>query len=281
MLTLTLLVLALSVVLQIVAAVFAMRAIQHSGRFRYPWLALAVALLLMVERRALPLVAALNDVPTDFLNSLFGLLISALMVLALFGLVRMLNELRKTETELRLQATTDPLTGLLNRRQLLLELDAEIRRAQRGGRPLSVLMLDLDHFKSVNDHHGHAIGDEVLIKAMALCRQELRSIDLLGRVGGEEFVAVLPDADADEALVAAERLRQSLAQAPLVTNAGPLTITISVGAVTMQAVPVAHANQAPPPHEILQQLLKHADDALYAAKGAGRNCVRVALENPA
>lgn len=281
MLTLTLLVLALSVVLQFVAAVFALRAIQHSGRFRYPWLALALALLLMVERRALPLLAALNGAPTDFLNSLFGLLISALMVLALFGLVRMLNELHITEAELRLLATTDELTGLLNRRQLLLELDAEIRRAQRGGRPLSLLMLDLDHFKLVNDSYGHAVGDEVLIKAMARCRQELRSIDLLGRIGGEEFVVVLPEADAHEAMVAAERLRQSLAQAPLVTNAGPLTITISIGAVTVQPGSVAQANQVRPPNELQQQLLKAADDALYAAKGAGRNCVRVALENPA
>jgi diguanylate cyclase (GGDEF)-like protein len=277
MTTLTLLALALSVALQIVAAVFAVRAIQHSDRFRYPWLALALALLLMVERRALPLWAALNDAPTDFLNSLFGLLISALMVLAMFGLVRMLNELNKTEAELRLLATTDELTGLLNRRQLLLELDAEIRRAQRGGRPLSVLMLDIDHFKSVNDQYGHTVGDEVLVKATVRCRQQLRSIDLLGRIGGEEFVVVLPDADADEALVAAERLRQSLAQTPLDTSAGPLTITISIGSVTMQPGAVARANHAPEPPEIMQQLLKDADDAMYVAKREGRNCVRVAL----
>lgn len=279
MFTLTLLVLALSVVLQLVAAVFALRAIQHSGRFRYPWLALAVALLLMVERRALPLVAALNDVPADFVNSLFGLLISAFMMLALFGLVRMLNELRNTEIELRLLATTDALTGLLNRRQLLLELEAEIRRAQRGGRPLSVLMLDIDHFKAVNDRYGHAVGDEVLINAMVRCRQELRSIDLLGRLGGEEFAVVLPEADAAEALVAANRLRLSLAQTPLVTSVGPLTITISIGSVTMQPETVAHATDAPQPTEIMQQLLKDADDAMYIAKREGRNCVRVALRD--
>lgn len=281
MLTLTLLALVMSIVLQFVAAVFALRAVQHSGRFRYPWVALALALLLMVERRALPLWAALNDVPTDFLNSLFGLLISALMVLALFGLVRMLNELREAEVELRLLATTDVLTGLLNRRQLLLELDAEIRRAQRGGRPLSVLMLDIDHFKLVNDRYGHAVGDEVLVKAMARCRQELRTIDLLGRIGGEEFVVALPEADAEEALVAANRLRLSLAQNPLVTSAGPMTITISIGAVTMQPALVVHATLALQPHEIMQQLLKDADDAMYVAKREGRNCVRVAPSNPA
>jgi diguanylate cyclase (GGDEF)-like protein len=166
--------------------------------------------------------------------------------------------------EVQQLAVTDELTGLHNRRSFFEMAGHEFERARRYGRPLSALMLDIDHFKRVNDTYGHAVGDQVLRALARRCREHLREIDLLGRYGGEEFAVLLPESDANSARNAAERLRRCVAEAPMDTTRGPLAITISLGAAAL--------TEACPD---LAALLDRADAALYAAKKAGRNRVEI------
>jgi diguanylate cyclase (GGDEF)-like protein len=162
---------------------------------------------------------------------------------------------------LRTLSLSDELTGLANRRATLAQLQAAMVSARERAAPLSVMMVDVDHFKQVNDTHGHAAGDDVLRHLSRLLPTSLRSLDRLGRIGGEEFLAVLPDATLQQAATIAERMRASLAATPAPTGAGPLPVTASIGVAMLR------------PGESLDALLDRADQALYAAKGSGRNAV--------
>ncbi|HLE29085.1 MAG TPA: diguanylate cyclase [Anaerolineales bacterium] len=159
-------------------------------------------------------------------------------------------------------AITDSLTGLHNRRHFLELAELEFHRARRYQHPLSAMMLDIDHFKRVNDTYSHALGDQVIQAVAALCRENLRDIDLMGRYGGDEFVALVPEVNLDDARKAAERLRKIIADAPIDTERGPLNITISIGVVALA-----------PDYLDFASLLNQADAALYTAKNAGRNRV--------
>lgn len=264
-----------SVALQLLAAVLALLAIPGSGKYRYSWLALSLALILMVARRIVSLSDAMQGVAQDSVNTLFGFLISVLMLLSLFGLRGLLKTLRDNEDRLTRLAATDALTGLANRRQVLARLDMELRRAERSGHSLSVLMLDLDHFKAINDSHGHAIGDAVLVAAATRWSAQLRAVDLCGRIGGEEFLVVLPETAADAARTTAERLRAALADTPIDTVSGALQVTVSIGLAThAPARNTAGIADEAGLVEHMKNLQQRADQALYQAKAAGRNCVR-------
>jgi diguanylate cyclase (GGDEF)-like protein len=158
-------------------------------------------------------------------------------------------------------ATTDPLSRTLNRRALFERAQMEIDRSRRYNGELALLMLDIDHFKQVNDRFGHLIGDQVIAALGDLCRSSLRSSDLLGRVGGEEFVILLPDTDLTAATLVAERLRVAM-ENHIETATDTLHVTISIG--------VAALHQS---DRLLQEIIGRADSCLYAAKRAGRNCV--------
>jgi diguanylate cyclase (GGDEF)-like protein len=272
--TLVAVTLAASALMQFIAAMLALRAMPHSGSYRFPWIALSLALLLMVERRVTPLFD-FHDGVADLVDALFGLAVSVLIAFSLVGLDRLLRAIRANAEHLTRLAITDALTGLANRRHLLAELEKELRRAGRGGRPLSVLMVDLDHFKAINDRYGHAVGDAVLVAVAARCMARLRAIDLCGRIGGEEFVVVLPEADAEGAATTAERLRADLAETPIDTAGGPLIVTISIGVATHDPRS-GHADETADENVTsrAQTLLQRADDALYRAKASGRNSVR-------
>lgn len=160
-------------------------------------------------------------------------------------------------------ALTDSLTGLYNRRYLTAHLGGLIDRVRASDKPLAIIMFDIDYFKSVNDTHGHAAGDEVLIEVSRRIGLNVRSMDTTARYGGEEFVVVMPDADYQVACVVAERLRTSICAEPFVLNEGPedgLNVSISIG-VTMYDFG----------SDTAERVLMRADKALYAAKGAGRN----------
>ncbi len=167
--------------------------------------------------------------------------------------------------ETHLAATTDPLTGIMNRRALMAALDIEQSRAFRLGYPMALLMLDVDHFKTVNDVHGHAMGDQVLSALGKLLTAQARKTDIVARWGGEEFVVVLSGAPESGARVAAERLRLCVERMSLVSEKlEPLNVTISVGIACLEV------NDTPP------VLIDRADRAMYQAKARGRNCVVVA-----
>ncbi len=177
------------------------------------------------------------------------------------------QRMRALNTRLKALAHHDGLTGLLNARAYTEAGARTLHAAQRRGAPCAVLFIDLDHFKQVNDRHGHAAGDQVLV-AVARCLQEqLRRSDLCGRLGGEEFSALLPDTPLSAATRVAEQLRQAIAATPIDTAAGPLQVTASIG--------VAPAG----PDTDLPRLLDQADQAMYRAKAAGRN--RVSVLEPA
>lgn len=172
---------------------------------------------------------------------------------------------RELEEELRRHATTDFLTGIANRRHFIDVAEREFARAKRYGHPLSVLMLDIDRFKRINDTYGHPVGDKV-VQAMAdLCRRSLREIDHLGRMGGEEFAILLPETEAAVALQVAERLREMVEGAAVDVGglAHPIRFTTSVGLASLETV-----------DQGFDQMLMQADRALYKAKQDGRNCVK-------
>jgi diguanylate cyclase (GGDEF)-like protein len=170
------------------------------------------------------------------------------------------------ELELRMIAQVDQLTGALTRRGFVEQAEREIARARRYDRVGTLVMLDLDHFKSVNDTHGHAIGDRVLQKVAEIIGATLRPSDVFGRLGGEEFGILLPETTGDEATTAIERLRHAIASQPIaLENAATLHVTASFG-----AAPLASETTS------IIDWLKQADTMLYAAKAAGRNCARVA-----
>lgn len=165
-------------------------------------------------------------------------------------------------------AHIDPLTGIGNRRDFEMRAQRELVRAQRHQRPVSLLTFDVDHFKRINDTHGHDVGDEVLRALAGIAQQELREHDLLARFGGEEFVALLPDTTLDEALVVAERLRSVLGACRVPTADDEIRFTVSVGVAQL-------ADGA----SDLATLLKAADKALYQAKQKGRNQVCLAFRS--
>jgi diguanylate cyclase (GGDEF)-like protein len=167
--------------------------------------------------------------------------------------------------ELERLATTDPLTGLLNRRQLSRLAEAERARARRHGHDLAVLVIDVDHFKEINDRHGHEAGDTVLRFVAQELLHLVRAHDVAARWGGEEFVLALPHLDREGALAAAERFRVGLGGPPIPLPAGgEVRITVSIG------VAVAHRDES------FDDALRRADQALYAAKTGGRNRAEMA-----
>ncbi|TXF11896.1 GGDEF domain-containing protein [Pelomicrobium methylotrophicum] len=165
------------------------------------------------------------------------------------------------------EAITDPLTGLYNRRHLARRLEKEFARARRYGMPLSVLLLDIDHFKCVNDTYGHQVGDQVLNHVARLTLQAIRETDLAARYGGEEFVIIAPNTEASSAAALAERLRRHVETHPLVLHGGysgrqEIRVTVSIGVAGLGR-----------DTSDSQHLLQEADEALYRAKQQGRNRV--------
>ncbi len=163
-------------------------------------------------------------------------------------------------------ATTDAVTGLYNRHYLTSHMDTRMEAAQKQGKDLSILMMDIDHFKNVNDTYGHAVGDKVLKEFASRVGRNIRGVDLAARYGGEEFVVMMPETPADWALMIGNRLREEIANKPFDFSSpdGDIAITVSIGVATSKE------GQTP------AQLLEEADKALYEAKAAGRNRVVVA-----
>jgi diguanylate cyclase (GGDEF)-like protein len=167
--------------------------------------------------------------------------------------------------EIQQMAMTDPLTGLYNRRHFFSLAADEFRHTHRYGSALSVIMLDVDYFKQVNDTYGHGVGDQALQTVTQRCKSALRNRDLIGRYGGEEIVMLLPETDLEGARQVAERLHRLLSDVPIETSVGKITITASLGVATYRKEY----------HTTLEQLIDYADQGLYAAKQAGRNRVIV------
>lgn len=172
------------------------------------------------------------------------------------------DELKKAYIEMEKLATTDTLTSINNRRSILAFGEQEFERYKRYQFPCSVIILDIDYFKQVNDNYGHPIGDEVLIKVANLLQKSIRSVDQLGRFGGEEFLIILPQSSLEDAIAVANRLRRSIEQLSFDNLDYSFKVTISLGVDCCQ-----------PTDENIEQVIKRADQALFVAKDNGRNQV--------
>ncbi len=169
---------------------------------------------------------------------------------------------KRLEAELRHLASTDPLTGASNRRHFLELGGREFSRSRRHHRPLSVLMIDIDRFKRINDRFGHDVGDKVLQRLVEVCLKTLRESDVFGRLGGEEFAVILSESDVPEAQVVADRLHRRLKEQRVASPQGEVRFTVSVGLAILRLTDAS-----------LEDILKRADRALYEAKRQGRDRV--------
>jgi diguanylate cyclase (GGDEF)-like protein len=169
---------------------------------------------------------------------------------------------QELKRKMEIQARTDDLTGVCNRRYLMELAELELARAIRFQRPMTLLAIDIDHFKKINDSWGHGVGDEVLQHVSHLMRETLRDNDIFGRTGGEEFAAILLETDGEEAFEVAQRLCEAVADARIVPypGAGQIAVSVSIGLSELGKRSIS-----------LSQLLDEADRAMYSAKQAGRN----------
>ena len=231
------------------------RIVRARSQGPYAWL-----LLLTARKKGSDLIAGLEAGADDYIRKPFdpgelkGRLRVGGRILALEA------QLLEAQKALHVLATRDELTGLYNRRAVMERLDEEIERAARDGGKLCVLLMDVDHFKHLNDDRGHLAGDEVLRKIAVRLERVAGPDDALGRYGGDELIAILPGRDSAAAIALAEKMREAAA-APIATQAGPLSMTVSIGCGTWS------------PGEAATVLIANADVALYRAKAAGRNRV--------
>lgn len=221
-----------------------------------------------------PLVLVVAAATDDFLArweldasviALVGLLLTVFALSASGRLIWLLQDQQRAQRELFRMASTDDLTGCLNRRHFMASLQREFARSQRHGDALSLMVLDLDFFKRINDGYGHGVGDKALGAFVAAAQSCLRQSDLLGRLGGEEFAILLPVSSPEQALPVAERLRQQVAEIRIPTPQGTVQFTVSIGIAGLGGGAAT-----------AEELLLQADRALYGAKGAGRNRVFLA-----
>jgi diguanylate cyclase (GGDEF)-like protein len=191
----------------------------------------------------------------------------ALFTLTFSVIAFIVDRWRDREASYQRLASTDALTGLTNRRKFLEVATRELARARRYNTPLALVIADLDHFKEVNDHHGHQVGDQALAHAARVLAGAVRDVDVISRHGGEEFAILLPMTDAEGAFEVAERCCRRLADSPLeVPGVGPIEVTVSLGVAAGQGEDVG----------TLDDLLQRADAALYRAKAGGRDRVELA-----
>ena len=217
-------------------------------------------LLLTARTESEDLIEGMNAGADDYLTKPFNSHELRVRLHAGRRILDLQEELLKAREALREQATHDGLTGLLNRATILEKLDDELARAARSGTPISVLMADLDHFKSINDTLGHLAGDAVLREAACRLKSTARRYDSVGRYGGEEFLIVLGGCNAADAAAQAERMRDAICSTPFLALSRPVAVTTSLG--------IACSSHSAP-----EALVRDADNALYEAKARGRNCV--------
>jgi len=213
---------------------------------------------------SLPVSKVLAETRISKVLIIFGAVATFVIVLAgsYFFSWRLVVRLDEVQSHLVLQATTDELTGLMNRRNILKRLDEELQRAIRLREPFCIMIIDLDHFKRINDTYGHLFGDVVLKSAAAGIRDTVRTYDIVGRIGGEEFLVISPGVPMEEAISLAERIRRVISDLAIEQGGQKIAVTVSAGVTTLEAGDTG-----------VVPMMIRADRALYMAKELGRNRV--------
>ena len=258
----------LSVLFQITAVYFSLQLFRRAIIYRIPCLILMLGFSIMVLRGFYPLIDAFHGVDLYEIDALTATSISGLLMTAVFYLARAFSVIEIQSDLYEHDAKTDRMTGAIRKQEIMHRLEQEISRSFRNQQPLALIMFDIDHFKFVNDRYGHLVGDIVLKNFVQYSQGICRDIDLLGRVGGEEFLVILPNTNEHDAHEIAERIRIGIERLVVaMVNHEPIRITISNGIAVMH--PKTELDMI---HPILaEKYFKQADYAMYQAKAAGRN----------
>lgn len=258
----------LAVLAQICATAYALNLFFRSKSYRLASGSLAIAFGLMIGRRVSPLLLFYYDGHYSMPDAFLAVVISLMIFLGIIQIKKIIFDLEKKNFILDRSSKIDSLTQALSRSETFARSELEIERAFRNREPVAFLMLDIDHFKNINDAYGHPLGDIVLANLVKYCQEELRAVDIFGRVGGEEFLAVLPGDAIEPAFEVAERLRRKVFSLPCAVLEGKqIFISISIGVACFNPT-VNGETQA---EEVLRAFYAKADEAMYQAKSKGRN----------
>ncbi len=262
----------LSLILQVGASYQSFRLINIVNKYKITCIALSAALTIMIGRRVVPLINVYEYSMFDIKDAFLSVPISLLLFIGVTGIKAALGEVRKENSALEILNATDSLTLALTKKETYVRLKREISRGQRSLHPLAFLMLDIDHFKRINDQYGHMVGDTVLKNLSLFCQHKLRDIDVFGRFGGEEFLIACPETDAKAALEIAERLREAISKDYFaIVNGKEITLTVSIGISIFDPKQVNHDSL-----DLAMDLyIDYSDKAMYCAKNAGRNQVKL------
>ncbi|HAT38961.1 MAG TPA: hypothetical protein DCW35_02175 [Polynucleobacter sp.] len=262
----------ISLCAQVIAALYAINLFFRSKSYRLACGFMAAGLSLMVGRRISPLLHALNNGHINMTDAWLSVPISFLLLFGMFQFRCLLIELEDKNFALDRFSKTDALTGAMSRIETFSRAELELQKSFRSKKCISFLMADIDHFKIVNDTYGHPTGDTVLVGLVQRCQEELREIDVFGRVGGEEFLIVLPETNQSQAMEIAWRLRESIASKPCAfVDDKEIIITISIGVATFDP----QIDSVLGSSAILKKYYALCDQAMYRAKQAGRNQVSI------
>ena len=243
---------------------------QLNIHYRWAWLFLSLGLGLMTLRRVSPILHIIETNHYNFTDAILSLLISLLLFAGVMGLKRQLIKDRADIDLLSIVNAHDLLTNALSKAEIHQRISTEFDRANRNGHCIALLEMDIDHFKLVNDRYGHQAGDDVLIGLVRSTNAILRSGDSLGRIGGEEFLILLPETNLNQAKEVAERLRISVSNTPYSSLENQsIKITISIGISIYDPNLQSHKDK----NSLVRQSIYEADMAMYQAKEAGRNQV--------
>ena len=262
----------IAVLAQISATVYALNLFFKSKSYRLASGSLALAFGLMVGRRVSPLLLFYAEGHYNPFDAFLALIISLLIFFGIVQVKKIISDLEGKNFILDRSSKLDSLTKALSRSEVFARSELEIERSFRNRDPVAFLMLDIDHFKNINDEYGHLLGDTVLANLVKNCQEELRAIDIFGRVGGEEFFVVLPGDSVEAAFEVAERLRKKVFSLPsAVVDGKEVFVSISIGVAGFSPISCGDTRAG----SVLRSFYVKADKALYLAKSKGRNRTEV------
>ena len=250
--------------IQIISAVISSLLVRQEGKYRSEWIFLSIALMIMIYRRISPLIYIYETHTVILTDAIAALFISLFFFLGIIRLKKIILELeRKNKSKI------DIMTGAFSRDEAYYRGKEDISRSTRNKQSIGFIMIDLDHFKRVNDHYGHLVGDLILKKLSVICKKQIRNVDTFSRFGGEEFLVILPGIDNQYLNEIAERLRIKIEKTDFKYLQQKVNVNISAGTALFDPKQDKSANT----NSIFTKYVKLADDALYTAKRKGRNRV--------